>query len=90
MIEVEPIVVYYSVCNGGDGSAYPQWYLYEESVDWLQNVWEPLFDGWAEECSGYVETYVGSNIYNAAVKNEAELPELKAEAEEIIASRNGE
>jgi hypothetical protein len=82
-MEVEPIVVYYSVSNGGDGSAYPQWYLSQEVVEWIQECYEPMYDmGWGEPCWGSVETYVGSDVHKSAIKNEEYLPKMRAEYEE--------
>ena len=43
--------VYYSVGNGGDGSAYPQWMESQELVDWDQ---DHMTEGWGEPCNGSV------------------------------------
>lgn len=41
--------VYYSVQNGGDGSAYPHLFESIELADWDQ---EHMYEGWGENCSG--------------------------------------
>ena len=43
--------LYYSIQNGGDGSAYPEFFESAELAEWDQE--NPLYDeGWAEDCSG--------------------------------------
>lgn len=59
-----PVTVWYSIQDGGDGSAYPSWFLTEEEAIKDQEDME----AWGEPCYGSVETYVGSNIYRAANK----------------------
>jgi hypothetical protein len=70
-VEGEPemlvkVVVWYSIQNGGDGSAYPAWFLTEEKAEYDQDQEE----GWGESCIGSVETFVGSDIYNKALEND--------------------
>ena len=43
--------LYYSVRNGGDGSAYPIFLESQELADWDQ---DHLGEGWGENCSGTV------------------------------------
>lgn len=43
---------YYSVINGGDGSAYP---IFMESKELAEFDQDHQIDGWAENCSGFVE-----------------------------------
>ncbi len=44
--------IYYSVHNGGDGSAYPYFYESYELCEWDQ---EHMDEGWGENCSGTIE-----------------------------------
>lgn len=60
------IIVWFSIQNGGDGSAYPDWFLTEEEAEYDQ---ENMYEGWGESCIGSVETFVGSDIYNKALEN---------------------
>lgn len=66
MRTVEIVEVWYSIQNGGDGSAYPKWFLTEDDAE---NDQENLDEGWGESCTGSVETFVGSDIYDEAVEN---------------------
>lgn len=63
---MEKVVVWYSIRNGGDGSAYPSWFLTEEQADDDQ---EGMDDGWGEPCIGSVETFIGSDIHREAEEN---------------------
>lgn len=50
------LILYYSVSNGGDGSAYPQFSLNEELVDIHQEMQNELRgEGWGEPCTGSIE-----------------------------------
>jgi len=50
------LTLYYSVSNGGDGSAYPQFSLNEELVDIHQEIQNELHgEGWGEPCTGSIE-----------------------------------
>lgn len=64
--ELEIVTVWYSVQNGGDGSAYPAWFLTEKDANYDQ---ETMDEGWGEYCTGCVETFVGSDIHEAALEN---------------------
>lgn len=50
--------IYYSVANGGDGSAYPRFFDTNELAEWHQ---EHLLEGWGEPCTGDI-TIEGTNI----------------------------
>jgi len=52
------LTLYYSVEDGGDGSAYPRWFETEELAEWHQNH---LDDGWGEPCTGDI-TVEGNNL----------------------------
>lgn len=43
---------YYSVTNGGDGSAYP---IFMESKELVEFDQANMDEGWGEDCSGFVE-----------------------------------
>jgi hypothetical protein len=62
-----PTKVWFSIHDGGDGSAYPHWFLTEETAEYDQQQME---NGWGESCIGSVETYEGSNIHQSATKND--------------------
>jgi transcriptional regulator with XRE-family HTH domain len=61
----DKVEVWYSIRNGGDGSAYPIWFLTEELAEKDQ---EEMDEGWGEPCIGMVETLLGSNIHTKALK----------------------
>ncbi len=63
------VTVWYSIANGGDGSAYPDWFLTESEARTDQ---DNMVEGWGEPCIGRVETFVGSDIHKDAVKNREE------------------
>jgi hypothetical protein len=52
-------VIYYSIRNGGDGSAYPYFYESEELAEWDQ---EHLMEGWGESCTGSVTIESDSDL----------------------------
>ena len=66
---MEKINIWYSIKNGGDGTASPDWFLTEEETEYDQ---ENMYEGWGETCNGMVETFVGSNIHKKAIINSAE------------------
>jgi hypothetical protein len=43
--------IYYSIQNGGDGSAYPVFLESQELARWDQ---EHMDEGWGEDCDGYI------------------------------------
>ena len=63
---MEKIVVHYGLFNDGAGAAYIRWYLTEEEAE---NAEEAQDEGWGEPCNGSVETFVGSDIHQKAIKN---------------------
>lgn len=63
-----PVIIYYSIQNGGDGSAYPTFFLTEEAATNDQDL---MYEGWSEDCSGTIETFVGSSTHLEAIENEA-------------------
>ena len=62
---MKKIKIWYSIQNGGDGSAYPHWFLDEEAEDKDQ---QEMDEGWGELCIGSVETFIGSDIHKEATK----------------------
>lgn len=62
---MEKIKIWYSIQNGGDGSAFPYWFLTEEEAEKDQ---ENMDEGWGESCIGSVETFVDSDIHKEAKK----------------------
>lgn len=44
--------IWYSVQNGGDGSAYPQFFENKRLTEIDQELME---EGWGEPCNGYIE-----------------------------------
>ena len=51
--------LYYSIQNGGDGSAYPAWMESKELAEWDQ---ANMDEGWGEPCCGYIEVLSDSEI----------------------------
>lgn len=68
---LEKVVVWYSIQNGGDGSAFPIWFLTADEADAHQEEMNEG-EGWGEPCLGSVETFVGSDIYNKALANKGD------------------
>jgi len=52
------LTLWYTVQNGGDGSAYPQFVESEELAEWDQDNME---EGWGESCTGSI-TVEGDNL----------------------------
>lgn len=63
---MEKVTVWYSPQNGGDGSVYLYWFLTQKEAEDSQ---ENADDNWGEDCSGSIETFVGSDVYLKALKN---------------------
>jgi hypothetical protein len=61
------IKVYYSPHNGGDGSVYLKWFLTAEAAEYDQ---DNLDEGWGEDCSGFVETFEGSDVHLKAIESD--------------------
>lgn len=55
---------YYSVTNGGDGSAYPHWYESQELADWDN---DHQSEGWGETCTGCIE-FTGEALFDIQTK----------------------
>ncbi len=55
---------YYSVTNGGDGSAYPHWYESQELADWDN---DHQSEGWGETCTGSIE-FTGEALFDIKTK----------------------
>lgn len=54
-MEKHTLNLYYSVTNGGDGSAYPHFSLNEKLVDIHQEIHNELQgEGWGESCTGVI------------------------------------
>ena len=69
MADLKATTVAYSIQNGGDGSAYPSWFMdYSEAEHDQDN----LDEGWGEVCAGIVQTYEGSDIHMKALAGSAE------------------
>ena len=69
---MKKITIWFSIQNGGDGSAYPQWFLTEKDAELDQ---DHMYEGWGELCTGSIETFEGSQCHTEAVKNSKELPQ---------------
>ena len=57
---MENLTVYYSVSNGGDGSAYPQFMESLELCEWDQ---DHMSEGWGESCTGSISFQSESPIF---------------------------
>jgi hypothetical protein len=62
---MEKTKVWYSPTNGGDGSVFLRWFLTEKEAREDQDNQD---EGWGEDCSGSVETFIGSDIHKEATK----------------------
>lgn len=67
---LEKITVTSSLTDGGDGSVYNMWYLTAHDAEYAQEQNE---EGYGEVCIETVETFVGSNIHEKAIKNSKNL-----------------
>jgi len=56
---------YYSVQNGGDGSAYPKFMESSELAEWDQ---DHMDEGWGESCTGCLEVESFGNVAPTAEK----------------------
>ena len=71
---MEKTEVWYLNTDGGDGSAYPVFYLTEEDTEAQEEISQNVYDGgFAETCNGMIETFVGSNVHKEAVENTEDL-----------------
>jgi len=55
----DELILYYSVKNCGDGSAYPDFFESAELAEWHQ---EHQWEGWGESCTGKI-VVTGSNLF---------------------------
>jgi hypothetical protein len=70
--------IYFSIQNGGDGSAYPRWFESEELAEWDQRHMD---EGWGEPCCGYVEAQSDSEItFNEEITTIEDIIKEKEEA----------
>ena len=56
------LTLYYSVSNGGDGSAYPKFSLSKELADIHQEMEMVFGEGFAESCTGQITLHSDSPI----------------------------
>ena len=63
------LTIYYSVRNGGDGSAYPTFMESKELAEWDQ---DHLYEGWGESCTGSLTIQSDSPITVNAVETKEE------------------
>jgi hypothetical protein len=78
---------YYSVGNGGDGSAYPQFFETEELAEWDQ---EFLLEGWGESCVSYFEVEHDGPIKGLGITTAEEcLEELLEELSDYRPDKDG-
>ena len=61
----EITTVYWSIQDRGDGSVDLRWFLSSKEASKDQ---EEMYEGWSEDCSGSVGTYVGSIIHQEATR----------------------
>lgn len=73
------LTLYYSVRNGGDGSAYPEFF---ESMKLAEIDQEFMDEGWAEECTGSITVESESPI--RVVESLTTKEQMIAEAEEAL------
>lgn len=66
-------IIYYSVHDGGDGSAYPHFFDNEKLSEWDQ---DHMTDGWGEPCTGTLKITGDNIVVENAMFNESYLWEL--------------
>jgi hypothetical protein len=80
---------YYSVQNGGDGSAYPSFMESMELAEWDQ---DNMSEGWGESCTGSITVSSDSEMSSTNVKTaleyykekfEGSYPEFEEEEERL-------
>ena len=62
VFDMKTLTLYYSVSNGGDGSAYPKFSLSEKAVEIHQDIENQFREGWGEDCTGQIELVSDSDI----------------------------
>lgn len=72
---MKKIDIWFLIQDGGDGSAYPKWYLTEKETEEAYDIEcnLPYGQPFGETCNGRVETFEGSNIHRYALVNSAHL-----------------
>lgn len=76
---ITKITIWYSVANGGDGSAYPRWFLTEKAAEDDQTS---AYEGWGSLCTGSIKTFKGSDVHEDAVSGEAAYTDKSALTED--------
>jgi len=76
---LSPTVVWGSIRNMGDGSAAVTWFTSSEDAEWDQ---DNQSEGWGESCVTRVQTYVGSNVHEQAVKTSERLALARKKAKD--------
>jgi len=56
------LTLYYSVSNGGDGSAYPKFSLSKDLCEIHQEIQSEFYEGWADDCVGEITLHSDSPI----------------------------
>jgi hypothetical protein len=75
---MEKVEVWYLIVSGGDGSAYPHWFLTEDETEFKEEYEINTFgEGFGETCNGMIETFVGSNVHRDAVIGSNELKKIR-------------
>ena len=71
-----PITLWYSIRNGGDGSASPRFFLTKEETEYDQ---ENMYEEWAETCNNSIDSWEGSGTHQEAIENSEEQACKRAE-----------
>ena len=75
--------VYYSVSNGGDGSAYPIFFENEKCSNFHQYLLGEAGEGWGENCVGVLEIESDGPVKIKRAKTDEEyIAELKYDLED--------
>jgi hypothetical protein len=77
------LTIWYSVSNGGDGSAYPQWFETRKLAEMDQELME---EGWGEPCTGSI-SFEGNNI--KCLEDITTTEKFIEELDEIIEDKYG-
>ena len=63
---MKTLKIWYSIQNGGDGSAYLSYFPTEAEA---QDDQDNMDEGWGETCMGSVDTYEGSDTHNEMLRD---------------------
>jgi len=75
-IPLKKVTIWSNIIDAGDGSVYILWLLTElDAKTSMEKEMDVSGKSWSEDSIQSAETYIGSNIYNEAVKNSEELLE---------------